>query len=51
MSAQNPTFLKDQTDQFVLHTTRPLGFQGAATNELASGRFSGNAPGHVRGQR
>ena len=51
MSAQNPALLKDQTDQFVLHATGPFGFQGSAADELTSGRFPGNAPGHVRGQR
>ena len=51
MSAQNPTLLKDQTDQFVLYAAGLLGFQRRAADELASGRFPGNAPGHVGGQR
>ena len=48
---QNSTLLKDQTDQFVLYTRRLLSFQGRAADELAVGRFPGDAPCHVRGQR
>ena len=51
MSAQNPAFLKDQTDQFMLYATAALGFQRRTADELASGRLPRDAPGHIGGQR